>query len=308
MPPMKTILTGLLLVLMTGVALVVASVAYALLTPQPVISALGRQYEPAADQGGAHIAYVQNSAAHPNHWDVYVKSASGRVKVNPTGQGFVGGIDGTTLIFQQVVNGQSNLRLYNLSSPALSVPSGVNTTAWEWNPTISGDWILFGRENPNVRPISDRIVLHNTNTNETRVLMTQVGSPDWVLYADQVNGDYASWTRFVPRTSTEDVFRYQISTGHLLKLARPVGKDQYSSAVAADGTVYYVRAGQSCGANAVLRQNVPGASDTALATLPAGYDVTKMFLVDEGGGVFSLYFDRSKCSTGAADIYKVTIS
>ncbi len=101
------------------VTLVAASVAHALLAPQPVITALGKQYDPAADQAGAHIAYDQNSAAHPNHWDVYVKSASGRVKVNPTGQGFVGGIDGTTLIFQQVINGQSNLRLYNLSSAAL---------------------------------------------------------------------------------------------------------------------------------------------------------------------------------------------
>jgi hypothetical protein len=33
-----------------------------------------------------------------------------------------------------------------------------------------------------------------------------------------------------------------------------------------------------------------------------------MFLVDEGGGVFSLYFDRAKCGTGASDIYKLTIS
>ncbi len=83
---------------------------------------------------------------------------------------------------------------------------------------------MFGRENSNVRPVSDRIVLHNTNTGETRVLMTQVGTPDWVLFADQVNGDYASWTRWVKRTLTVDVFRYQISTATLQSFSGRSGR------------------------------------------------------------------------------------
>jgi hypothetical protein len=59
----------------------------------------------------------------------------------------------------------------------------------------------------------------------------------------------------------------------------------------------------------VIRENVPGVSDTALATLPAGYDVFKTYAVDEGGGVTSVYFDRFNCSTGkGGDIFKVTVS
>ena len=42
--------------------------------------------------------------------------------------------------------------------------------------------------------------------------------------------------------------------------------------------------------------------------MPSGYDVFKMFAVDEGGGVTSLYFDRYQCSTAKSHIYKLTVS
>src|SRR6478672_13895405 len=129
------------------VGLVSAGVAWAtLVTPQPVVTAKGRQFLASAAPGGAYLAYDQSRPGHPNQFDVYVKPAGvRRFKVNTRGHAFGGGIDGTTMIYQSVLGGQSNLRLFNLATHARSAPAGVNTKRWEWLPSISGDWILYGQ-------------------------------------------------------------------------------------------------------------------------------------------------------------------
>jgi hypothetical protein len=168
---------------------------------------------------------------------------------------------------------------------------------------------VFGRENPNSRPISDHVVLHNEMTSETRTLEQQVGAPDKLLSPGQVSGDYASWDRWVYSTHTGTVSRYQISTEGRFTVPRPTGKVQYASSVDPAGDLFYIRSGLGCGKQVVVREAVPGVSDVALAVVPAGYDVYKTYAVDEGGGVISLYFDRFNCATGkGGDIYKVTIS
>ena len=92
------------------------------------------------------MAYDQSRPGHPTRFDVYVKPAGlARYKVNKRGQAQAGGIDGTTLIYQSIRNGQSNLRLFDLVSHVRSTPAGVDTKKWEYRPTISGGWILFGR-------------------------------------------------------------------------------------------------------------------------------------------------------------------
>jgi hypothetical protein len=186
---------------------------------------------------------------------------------------------------------------------------GVNTLNYEWQPTISGPWMLFGRASLHVRPVSDHIVLHNAITPETRVLDQQVGIPDRLLSPGQVNGDFATWDRYTYATHTGNVFRYQISTLTTFKVPIPVGKIQYASSTNPTGDVFYVRSSIGCGKQVVIREDVPGVSDVALAVMPAGYDIVRTFAVDEGGGVTSLYFDRFNCATGNGyDIYKLTIS
>jgi hypothetical protein len=232
-----------------------------------------------------------------------------RIKVNTSGVAYAGGIDGTTFIYQHVGFGQSNIALYDFVTPAHSTPSGVNTKAWEWSPSISGDWILFGRQNLTVTPVSDHVILHSELGGVTHVLDTQVGAPDRTLTPGQVNGDYATWDRYTPSTHTGTVRRYQISTLHTFTVPLPAGKIQYASSVDPAGDIFYVRSGIGCGKQVVVRQNVPGGSDVALAALPAGYDVFKTFAVDEGGGVTTVYFDRFNCATGkGADIFKLTLS
>ena len=62
---------GLLLV-----GLVSAGVAWAtLLTPQPVVTAKGRQFGASATPGGTYLSYDQSRPGHPSQFDVYVKPA-----------------------------------------------------------------------------------------------------------------------------------------------------------------------------------------------------------------------------------------
>jgi Tol biopolymer transport system component len=290
------------------VGLVSAGVAWAtLLTPQPVVTAKGRQFQPAAAPAGANLAYSQSRSGHPSQFDVYVKPAGlPRYKVNKRGQAQAGGIDGTTLIYQTIRNGQSNLRLFDLVSCVRSTPAGVNTKRWEYRPTISGDWILFGRIWSS-HPANFQVMLHNTNTAETRVLAERINRRHSQLDAGQVNGDFATWDQINFQTPSSNVFLYQISTAATTRIPEPTGKLQYYPAVTPTGDVFYVRSGNGCGNHVVLREYSSGI-DTPVAVLPSGYDVFKTFAVDEGGGETSLYFDRYQCSTGKSHIYKITVS
>src|SRR5207248_6756239 len=82
------------------VGLLGAGVAWAtLLTPQPVVTAKGSQWDPSAAPAGAYLAYSQSRPGHPNQFDVYVKAAgTPRYKLNKRGLAAAGGIDGSTLI------------------------------------------------------------------------------------------------------------------------------------------------------------------------------------------------------------------
>src|SRR5262249_2622439 len=118
-----------------------------LVTPQPVVTAKGHQILPSAAPGAAYLAYSQSRPGHSGVFDVDVKPAGmPRYKVDTRGVGYAGGIDGTTLIWQSVRNGQSDLRLFDLAAQTRSVPAGVNTRRWEFWPTLSGDWILYGQQ------------------------------------------------------------------------------------------------------------------------------------------------------------------
>ncbi len=293
---------GLVVVGVVGVATAWAT----LLTPERVVTAKGRQFEPAATPAGANVAYDQSRPGHPTRFDVYVKPAGlARYKVNKRGQAQAGGIDGTTLIYQSIRNGQSNLRLFDLVSHVRSTPAGVNTKKWEYRATISGDWILVGRAWSS-HPTNYQVVLHNTNTAETRVLAELINRRQSQLDAGQVNGDFATWDQVNFHTSSTNVFLYQISQGARRKIPEPFGKLQYYPAVTPAGKVFYVRSDRGCGKHVVLREYTT-VTDTLLAKLPRGYDVFRTFAVDEGSGVTSLYFDRYQCSTAKSHIYKLTV-
>jgi hypothetical protein len=297
---------GLLVAIaVSGLVLVVTPIAYALLNQQGVKTS--RRYEvlPAAATDGAdqYFSWSQNSKAHRKHFDAFfARTGDARVKLNPTGQGFSGGIDPPTVVYQQVSNGQSNLRLYDADTQVRSSPpAGVNTKRWEWSPTLSGDWLLFGRINASTGV--DSVVLHSMSSS-TQFLLDQGASS---RAPGQVNGDFAVWSRC---DGPCDVIRRQISTSTDTTLPKPLTSTyQYAPAVTSTGIVYLARSGKSCGSNVRIVRFF-GASDppggTVVAALGSGRDTFQLFARENADGSVDVFYDRLSCSnSNVADIYRV---
>ena len=93
------------------------------------------------------------------------RRAGDAFKVNAAGtQGANGGIEGDLLVYQQFERGRSDLRFFDLGSKdRTSPPRGVNTRRWEYWPTISGQWLLFGRR---AGDESREIILYDLSTRD----------------------------------------------------------------------------------------------------------------------------------------------
>ncbi len=239
----------------------------------------------------------------------YVKpDGEPRVRINPVGtQSFVATIDGTTVVYQSIANDQARLQMYDAVTGARSSPpEGVNTPAFEADPSLSGDWLLFTR----VGPRRARVILFNLDTLEQRVL-ENLATRSHYLTADQVNGDWATFEScdFDKGTySNCQAHRYQISTDLVARIPNP-DRQQYAAGITDDGTAYLVSTVGSdvwnCGAGAELvRQPVSGSREV-IATLPEGFDSFNTFAFEGSDGSVTLLFDRIRCNNGASGIYQV---
>lgn len=293
-------------------ALVAAPLAYALLTEQKVFASKKNERNPAADydgSGGEVWAFTRSRAGSLNRYDAYAKEgASSAVKLNTVGQGWTGGIDYPTVVYQRIYNGKSNIYLYDLSDGSRPpTPTGVNTARWEWHPTISGDWLLFGRDDTSSP--TQRVVLHNRVTHEERLLRS-IAKAKYYLQADQVNGNYATYTRCAPVCN---VFLYDIGLQTTMALAKPSTsppRQHYAAAVTSTGAVYYVRSGSACGAKVKIVRYDPALGDpatgTILAALPAGRDIAFAYARENADGSVDVFYDRVNCDNGRWDVYKIT--
>jgi hypothetical protein len=284
--------------------LIAAPVAYALLSQQGVkTTRLYEQYPAAAVDGGTnYFAWSQNSRAHPNHSDAYLKRGSQpRVKLNTKGRGYLGGIDPPVVVYQQVVGDNSSLKFYNANTHArTNPPAGVNTSDWEWEPSISGDWLLFGRSSSTS---SDERVILRSLTTPTEVTLDQSFS-----FRDpgQVNGDYAVWIRC---DASCDIVRREISTVTDTVLQEPSATTyQYGAGVTSTGIVYTARSGKTCGNAKIVRYF--GVSDpaggTVVADLPNNQDIDNGYARENADGSVDFFYNRYLCSNNSvADIYRV---
>jgi Tol biopolymer transport system component len=297
------------------VSLAAAPSAFALLAEQPVLTSARNEAYPAAAWNASgtveYLVFAKDRRGHRFSYDAYLRSRDTAAnpdtvsteKLNGRGLGYTGGIDPPWVIYQQVTNGQSDLKLYNITTGRRTNPEGVNTSRWEWHATISGDWILFGRRK-HTRPKHDAILLKNSATGQQRTL----ASVDRIsLMPGQVNGSYATWTRCL---TVCNVYVYDIANRATRWLPRPSTPEplhQYASAVTPDGTVYLTRSGRRCGQSVRLVRY--GASDpptgTVIASLPAGRDLASTFARVNPSST-DLFYDRGTCSPIRMDIYKVT--
>jgi len=282
--------------------------------PITVRSTRAGEYRPVAGDG--FLGWAQNSRRRPNHFDAVVKpdgEASFQVNSSHT-QGSMGGIDGTTLVYQQrrgssrvfieEGQGRSDIKFYDLGARQRSdPPSGVNTSAWEYWPSLSGDWLLFGR----IGRGKTKIILLNLADDSTRILMTQASNRRVLPSPGQVSGDYAVWDACNRRFTSCNVYMHQISTSTTSKIPKPDGVEwQDFPSVAVDGTVYFERTGSSCRSRSKLVRYPLGGPATVLARSARGWGTTGTFVYLNGKGEREVFFDRyNACGPGQGDIYKV---
>jgi hypothetical protein len=287
---------------MTVVLVAGAVPAAATVTVKPLIATTRNEQEPAGQPGT--LAWSRNSQAHPHHYDVVVKMGNAsptRMNASRT-TGFMGGVDGPTAVFQQVRhNEESDIKLYDIPSGHRSNPPGnVNTGHWEYWPSLSGDFILFGRQFP--RTLKRVVLLLDRSTGDLSILDSVKGKHTF-LGPGQVSGDFATWYRCAPQCN---VFRYRISTERKVRAPNP-GKYQYAPSVDADGTVFFGRSGQGCGTHVKLMRYPRGGTPSAVVRFADGIDFLDTYAFTDGSRT-NVLFDRTNCKKQTSDIYEATLS
>ena len=298
------------LILILFAALVTATDVNAVVPEQSVFGGPRNSHSPGVDWNGTVgvVSWARSRAGHPAQYDAWVKvGTDAPIKLNQGGMGFGGGIDYPTVVYGRVLNGQSNIYLYDLSTGTRpSTPAGINTGKYEYRPSIAGDWLLFGRDN-NRGPVQ-RIILHNRISGNERVI-ARVGRRGPALYPGQVSGGVsaplASYTRCVGFC---DVRWYNIATRLTTTLSKPSRRThQYNSAVGG-AAVYVVRSGQGCGVNVRIVRY--GAGDpqtgTVVARLPERRDIGYMSARQSEDGTVEVFYGRVICPSSRWDVYKIT--
>lgn len=299
-----------LLLAALAAAVIATPAAWARLAEQAVIATPRNENNVAADWNGTDevLAWGQSRPGHPKAYDAWVRVGTGpAVKLSAGHQGWMGGIDYPLVAYQRFQNGRGDIALYDLSNGTRpATPAGVNTRKYEWHPSISGDWLLFGRNDRRFTAI----VLHNMVTGEERVL----DRGQWrrlYLQPDRVNGNWATYTRC---RRTCSVIRYDIAAATKTTVPRRgtrFSSFQYSSSVTSAGVVYLVRSGRYCGRSVkIVRFFGPTdpSTGTVLASLARGKDTYGFYSYarENADGSVDLFYDRAHCRTGKTDIYKVT--
>jgi hypothetical protein len=235
-------------------------------------------------------------------------------RVNPKGTGaFTGGIDGSTLIYEQFTETQkSDLMMVDLSTQTqLEVPDGVNTDAVEFSPSISGSHLLFGRRIHQ----GAEVILFDTGTGTSQVIATRTNTERRFKFVlpIQVNGNYAVWEQSVINRKTDepirtDIILYDIAAATMTKLPKtdPKRPSLYGPSVDQDGTVYFGRSSFACGENAQLVSRQLDGTETILYVFPTNKDFRFSGAVDNPGNTTDVYFDRANCrGDDFGDIWKL---
>jgi hypothetical protein len=291
--------------------LVEPSTAFATIEPYEVIGGHGVQVFAFAND--SDIVWTTNSTRYGQRFNAYVRPRFGgaTVKINAPGtQGFTGGFDpGTdTVIYQQVQNGRSRLYWYDLDTSTRSLVVGVNSKRWEWGPRVSASYILFARDHGRKGITYTSLYLFDRRTSTTRRLGTWRRAR-YRVQPGSVGQRYATWT--LCRRRTCFAYLYTIASRDRQRIPARRRRPQFAQAVTeANGAVYFLASGASCGAGVAimrLRAGNLSARPTKILDLPAGIDVgyTMSMAPDRNGSDQDLLFDRVRCRSSTSDVYEV---
>jgi hypothetical protein len=279
-----------------------------LLGPFQVKTGAANEQSPAASPDW--YAWTQSPASHPNRTNVWAEArpvdGTDAFIVNRAGtRAWTGGIEGDTLVYQQVSSGNSNIRRYDLSAQAHRPnPPRINTVNWEWHPSISTDsngdrWIMFGRQNVNNG--AQWIFAYNVAQDRLRLLQSTTNRR-YSFLPGQVNGNWATWTVCRPNCNVRYVNLVNGSSVATVPKPSTIAH-QYASSVADDGTVYFVQSGDACGANVKIDRYRAGVREV-LTELPRRRDIFFTYTSEETDGNH-VHFDRVGCGTGAWNTYRI---
>jgi hypothetical protein len=255
-------------------------------------------------RGSGWIAWQQNTRKRPHHYDVLVRPVDGdsAFRVNAPGtNGANGDIEGDLLVYQQFDRGRSGLRFFDLTTRKRThPPEGVNTEFWEYWPSTSGQWLLFGRLQRNT---TRRIILFDLSTGVSTRLAKLKGA-DTFLAPGQVNGEWAVWYR-CPSKSECNIVRLHISTGEKDVIENPDSRRYHAPSIDTEGTVYYARARSECGNRVrLIRQPLDGPSEE-LWRLPNGDDIGRTHAQVRPRGNTILYDHFSCGQVAESDAWQI---
>jgi hypothetical protein len=283
-----------------------AQIAWAL-TPVPVLKAAASLADPSRND--SYLAFSSNSVAHPKHWNAYATSRTtdATTKLNAAGtQGFVGGLDGNVVIYQQADGPSSDIYSFDLDTRHRAKVPGLNTTKWEWSPQVSASYYSFFRAFRSNGIWYTGIYLYNRS--HARLHRIAQYNANLFTTNGSVGDSHASWTVCTRKTCSAYV--YDATAKIVKKIPTNNAKPQYEPIVdETNGKVFFLRSGFGCGLH-VRFYWVPidalGAAPTKVAALPDGVDVGSMSLsLNVDSGNYDLLFARTPCSTGNADIYQL---
>lgn len=286
--------------------------------PAPVLATDASEADPAPGRG--YLAWTESTSQWP--FQVYVRRGGGeKVLVNEPGTfGFAGGIDGTTVVYaERTARGApSDIRFYDLArGTRTSAPAEVNTAHNEFRPSLSGDWLLFGRRSvasgPALHPILEQqaagagrpswqVLLYNRATGELRRLDRARGA---YMQPGGVAGRYAVWAS-CPTFLRCTVHRYDIAARRKQAIPNPLGRAQYAASVTAAGTVYFAESRSvDCGPELRIWRYALEGPRTALVSFPDALGVFTTAALAGKGGRTTVFYDRYDCRSDLSDVYEV---
>ena len=270
----------------------------------PVVTGAANTTQIAASK--RYLAWAQASAQRPNRSNVYVKGRGGeRVKLNPKGtEASLGGFDDSLLAYQlfngSVQNGSSRIEIVNLENNETRTPKHANSKHWDFWPSLSGRWLLFGRTNADRG--TTKILL--TNLRSGRTITLDKGPASAYFQPGQVNGRYAVWVRWNDGGKSR-AFVFNRKTGKQRTV--PSG-DQFNWApsVTRRGVVHFGRSGRRCGSRSKLLRWSKRTGLDRLIRLPDGIDISDSYVSRDRSGALEMYYVRIDCSNNAnGDAHKL---
>ena len=272
---------------------------------QLILKTAGDDWRPVVTKG--FLLWTANTTEHRGHYDVYARPFGKqpfKVNIGST-EAWLGDVDGTRVVYQTRSGRQSDIKFFDLSTKVTSnPPAGVNTRAWEWQPSVSGDWLLFNREVGGYRG-TWVIILLNLETGEKRVLASMKHRGSWFMKAVQVNGNYAVWYRGrFTKGGDSDVYVYDIEAKRTKQITD--AHWEYAPSVSADGTVYFNRWD---GKSTLWLSRKGDWSRRMILHLAPDYDVSNTYPFTNSDATY-LYYDPYSTLDGAfsGDIYRVKVT